>query len=352
MGQPVICSCGQKNNLDSYAYGEPRLCVACGNALPHQPVAFSAYKKDGFVPEVTGLDEEAGSQGSVPLTGFESPSAEEPVPEPTPASRPWQGRIREMPPAVADEARCARCNRSFRGDWDRHPRAEGILCHLCATQADQTYKPPSPELRRELFRPDPPKKLPPVTAPNKLDSVKTKKELLLLTGVAISVLVLVNVFPVEQWAALLFTSDLSKAENLPAAWQWLARIAGFALGATANGITLFAALSWTQLLHPGGIKQNLGPLIYLGVVFAALNLAVLYATRYFGVFGPAAGILIGLALIISLMIKMLMIAGQFHIRMEGGVGFFLAWALASLLMKPCIFAMEMLVHGIIAAIAL
>lgn len=29
---------------------------------------------------------------------------------------------------------CARCGRPFRGDWDRNPAAEGVICHICANQ--------------------------------------------------------------------------------------------------------------------------------------------------------------------------------------------------------------------------
>ncbi|MFO7973647.1 MAG: hypothetical protein R6V12_03330, partial [Candidatus Hydrogenedentota bacterium] len=33
---------------------------------------------------------------------------------------------------------CARCGRPFRGDWDKTPTAEGVICHICANQSQET----------------------------------------------------------------------------------------------------------------------------------------------------------------------------------------------------------------------
>ncbi len=44
----------------------------------------------------------------------------------------------DLPPKSSRD-HCARCGRAFRGDWDKHPTAEGAICHICANQ----YQDPS-----------------------------------------------------------------------------------------------------------------------------------------------------------------------------------------------------------------
>ena len=362
MGQSVICSCGQRNKLDSYAYGEPRFCLACGLPLSIPPLAFPAQPgtdltEEGFTPRVTGFEEDVTEANGAPTTGFETPTGETAPPEPEPPPRAWQGHVREAPAGLPEDQRCATCRRPFRGEWDRHASPDGDRCHICATQADLTYKPPDIQTRRELYRPVPPPKLAPKSAETDNEArqkeQKKKRELIILGAAAALTLLIVNVLPVEVWAAMLFASDLSQAETLSPAWNWVLRISGFTVSVIAHMLALHVALSLTQLLHEGGLRENFLSLLYLGIVFTLLNMFVSFARNYFGmVFGPVAGILIGMALILTLMIQLMMVAGQFHLRLEGLFGFFFSWVLASLLMKPCVFALHKLLQGVIAAIAL
>lgn len=353
MGQSVLCSCGRRNDLDSYGYGEPRICVACGGPLPQVPVTLGAYQKDGFAPVVTGLDSQDDAGGPSVLTGFESPTPEEPATDPVSGTRAWHDRVPEPTTSGdTDGARCARCQKAFRGAWDRHERPEGAICHICSTRADTAHTPPTAEQRRELLRPDPPKKTVPAPQSDSVEPSTKRREMLVLGAIAIIVLVFINVFPVEEWAALLFAADLSKAEGLPVLWHWVARVGNFVISVLVHSATLYVALAWTGLLFEGGLRSNAWSLLQLGVCFALLNMGVDFIHTYFGVFGTAAGILAGLALIVSLVIKLLMIAARFPLRLEGGVAFFLAWALAGLVMKPCMVALHQLVQGVVAAVAL
>lgn len=362
MGQSVVCACGQRNKLDSYAFGEPRLCVACGQPLTVPAITLEdstagPVLEEVFEPVVTGFEEETEEGGGPPVTGFETPETETAPPAPEPAPRVWQGGVRETAAVVSDDQRCAACGRSFRGSWDRYARPGGEVCHICATQADPGYKPPGLQARRELYRPAPPMKQsarhPDEDSEAREQQRKRKREMTVLAVAAAVALLLVNVLPVEVWAAMLFSADLTQAEALSPAWNWVLRISGFTVSVVAHMMALHVALSLMRLLHEGGLRENVLPLLYLGVVFTLLNMFVSFARNYFGiVFGPVANILIGMALIITLMIQLLMIAGQFHLRLEGAMGFFFSWVLASLVMKPCVYALHRLLEGVIAAIAL
>lgn len=349
MGQTVTCACGQRNSLDSYEVGETRVCVACGRLLSDHPER--EYMEEGFAAAPGAFEEEPGA--SQP-TGFETPTEHVESPDAPPVARTWQDGVREAAAPVETD-RCARCNRPFRGDWDRNPRPEGAVCHVCAVQADQAYKPPDIRTRRELYRPQPPKPQGPPAAGSSEEEerARKKREMLVLGGIAVVTLVLVNVLPVETWVAMLFSADPEKAAGLAAGWNWAVRIANFVTSAAGSMITLYVALAWTRLLHEGGWRANLPSLLYLGIAFALMNLFVSFIHGYAGmVFGPLAIALVGLAFVVTLMIKLLMISSQFHLRMEAGVGFVLCWAFAGILMTPCVFAVHRLVHGVVAAIAL
>lgn len=360
MGQMVTCDCGQRNNLDSYGYGEPRQCIACGSELPRPPVAvseFGAPKEESFEP-IFSDPPERHTGASAPTTGFETPTGDEEAPPPAEVpARTWEGGVRET---ISDQqdtyGRCVRCNRPFRGDWDKNPKWDGAVCHICATRADPAYKPPDLQSKRELYRPAPPKKIAPAKPADDSEAreanAKKKREVILLISVAAITLVMVNVFPVETWMAMFFAADLSQAEGLGTGWQWVIYISNFAIGALGHMAALYVALSLSNLLHPGGFEQNGGPLIYLGIAFEILNTILAVMSVLFRFFGILGTVLVGIAFVIMITMKYLMVSARFHIGFEGFVGFFIAWIMASLIMKPCVFALHKVVHGIVAAIAL
>lgn len=350
MGRSVICSCGQRNVIDGYQFGEAPQCLSCGRLLP---MGTSGYKAEEFVPVVTDF-EFAPSEQFGSANEFESPSAVAAEPAaPTPAIRAWQGGVREGVSAPDVSSSCAGCGRAFRGAWDLHTRPKGNFCHICATQAEKDYVKPEDWLRRELYRPVPPRKLNAAPDPTAEEvALKKRKEVILLAIVGAVTLILINLLPVERWMALLFASDLDKAADLPSAWYWAIKAVNIAVSILSQGVVLYAALSWTRLAYEGGLAENWPTLAYLSVVFAVLNELVALAAKYFVVLGPAAGILTGMAAVVTLYIKMMMIAERYSLRMESGISFFLSWALCSLLLWPCTLAIHQLVQGIVAAIAL
>lgn len=363
MGRDITCGCGQLNRIDAYVYGEPRYCVACGRRLSETggdpAIAASlfpeeAFPADPFAP-ATG-EFESPPPTEEPSRAFESPGAPvESEPESPAVSRAWQDGIREHAARPGPAGCCARCQRPFRGAWDVNQRPGGDLCHICATQADRAYAPPSENERRTLYRPDPPRTRPPEPEPGDSDEsrARKKREILVFVGIAAITLLLVNVLPVETWVAMFFSAAPENAADLPRAWIWVIRTMNFGISVCAHAAALYLALHLIGALDGERFRDDLPTLAWLGVVFTILNLFVNFAGNYFGmVFGPVAGILMGLALLVSLMIKLLLIANHFPARMEGAIGFLMCWAFASLLLKPCVFVTHRLFHGLIAAIAL
>ena len=139
MGRTVICGCGQRNNLEIFGFGESRQCLACGQPLPSE---HAVYKAEEFEPVVTGFEGEPGGDFGT-ANAFESPTALAVDAAPPPVTRSWEGSVRETVRTADPGACCTQCRRAFRGDWDMHQRPEGILCHLCASQAAKDFVKPA-----------------------------------------------------------------------------------------------------------------------------------------------------------------------------------------------------------------
>lgn len=349
MGRIVICECGQRNNLEIFRFGESRQCLACGRSLPLEQ---EVYKAEDFAPVVTGFEAEPGDDFGA-ANAFESPTALAVEAPPQPVNRSWEGSVRETIRNTDEGACCAKCRRVFRGDWDRNQRPEGIICHLCATQAEKDYVKPEDWLRRELYRPVPPRKVHQAPNPNEDELAKKKrKEILGLSVAAVVTLIAINVLPVEDWMALIFAADLDKAVDMPVAWAWVARGVNIAVSVLGQWLVLYTALAWSRLLYEGGLEENWTTLLYLAVAFTGMNELLSLASTYFIVLGPLAGILVGLAAVVFLYIKFLMIAERYPLRLESGFGFLLSWILCTFLMWPCTYVVHQAVQGIVSAIAL
>lgn len=349
MGRSIICSCGQRNNIDGFGFGEVPSCLACGQPLRS---GGGDYKSEEFSPLFGGLSTETGGDFST-THAFESPSSIADEPAPPPVQRAWEGRVRETVRTLDEAARCARCDRAFRGDWDMHRQPDGVVCHICHTQAEKDYIKPEDWLRRELYRPAPPRKVHQQPHPDTEEQERKKrKEIITLSIVAVVTLIIINVLPVEKWMAMVFVSDLDKASDLPSAWYWVVRVVNIAVSTIGQGITLYAALAWSRIAYEGGIEENWPTVAYLAVVFTILNELVTLAATYFLVFMMLYRILVGLAATVALMIKLMMISERYPLRIESAMSFCLSWLLCSLLLWPCKFAIHQLVQGIVAAIAL
>jgi hypothetical protein len=119
---------------------------------------------------------------------------------------------------------CARCGRPFRGEWDRHPRSDEIVCNICANLAEHmaapvlaprlpqhTVAPPTREELREMRglqdRPPPPD-------PNRYRGLKP---FLIVFGVT---MLAILVLPVEDWVAWLSERRFhNRPEALSPVWN-------------------------------------------------------------------------------------------------------------------------------------
>lgn len=104
----VACGCGHRMRVPESAFGTSVACPSCGGGLY---VSLSSVVKSGTL-----------------------------APEPAPPRAERLESAAAVQAARAVESvlaeRCARCNREFRGDWDRHTTPEGIVCNICARRAE------------------------------------------------------------------------------------------------------------------------------------------------------------------------------------------------------------------------
>lgn len=185
MGEIVIrCTCGQSMRAPREAVGKLGRCVNCGRPVRVQearPIvsAVTSFESDsGLEQEIRTLQDVPAKFVQTPEKRSESNYAGPPksmqrlqdlwgdehdaaAPQAATPARP--AHVVPVPPSVA-APRCARCGRAFRGDWDRHPREDGVLCNICARQLPPertpwdspidrgTVPPPSHEELRELAR--------------------------------------------------------------------------------------------------------------------------------------------------------------------------------------------------------
>ena len=111
MDLEVTCACGRRLVVSEFAIGMTNPCPGCG-----QPLTVSLKNARPVGGDVTP-----------------SPSSAPPAPEIAPVSEfsaPHQPAVRQV-----SGNQCARCGRTFRGDWDRYRTSEGIVCHICSNQA-------------------------------------------------------------------------------------------------------------------------------------------------------------------------------------------------------------------------
>lgn len=240
MGEIVIrCTCGQSMRAPREAVGKLGRCVNCGRPVRVQeakPVvsAVTSFESDsGIEQEIRAIQDVPAKFNPEPEKRRDTSYAglaesmqrlqdlwgdEQTTPAPQ-AVTPARPRHNVPVPAPVAEPRCARCGRAFRGDWDRHPREEGVLCNICARQLPPertpwdapidrgTVPPPSHEELREIARLTN-RREKPERDPNKYRGLPV----FLAFGVA--TMLLVWLLPVEKWVGS-FMLEVFSAEMPP-----------------------------------------------------------------------------------------------------------------------------------------
>ncbi|MCC6695558.1 MAG: hypothetical protein IT365_08000 [Candidatus Hydrogenedentes bacterium] len=221
----------------------------------------------------------------------EEPKQVQPAPQPTEpvvsAARMFEAE--ERPAPKAGKHHCDRCGRPFRGDWDRHTTAEGMLCHICSNlvrPADPTnpssgYVPPIDSIRldRDLTPAAPETVVEEEPEPQSwweknMPSDETMQKVALYSGIAVIVL-----------ALLVFLFDTSEPPSPHTATgeeevtEAITPVAGAAywiiLGITryfGSFLGLYLFLSWGNRLPNERFVLNLIALapIVLGVMLLSL----------------------------------------------------------------------------------
>jgi hypothetical protein len=108
----VTCACGNRMHITEAEIGMEALCPACS-----QPLVMTPDGAHSVAPE---------------------PVVTQPAPEPTPRTT---------------ARTCARCGRTFRGDWDRNETHRGYLCTICTNLATDPAAPIQSEEGLAAIRP-------------------------------------------------------------------------------------------------------------------------------------------------------------------------------------------------------
>ncbi|NUM52449.1 MAG: hypothetical protein HUU46_02285 [Candidatus Hydrogenedentes bacterium] len=95
--------------MSEYAAGMTAPCPKCGQPLTVSPQNSKPVARTPAAP----IDQAGAAQ----------PNAQVGAPEPGLHYTPLQ--------TASLKTHCARCGREFRGDWDRHPTASGLVCNIC-----------------------------------------------------------------------------------------------------------------------------------------------------------------------------------------------------------------------------
>ena len=147
-----ICGCGYEKHVQGTTRGEI-VCDLCGAEIDESMLRKSS--DDSPAPSSSPSAASEPPTSAVPShvrAAFEEPETPpSPVPETRPASpaesrasiplaaEPPMSSFDELEPVATPPAApgtvCARCNRPFKGDWDRVEGEEGIICYNCSNLA-------------------------------------------------------------------------------------------------------------------------------------------------------------------------------------------------------------------------
>ena len=138
------CACGYEKHVQGTTRGEI-VCDLCGAELDE--TMLRKVSETGPAPTSSASSTSDPPKSAVPSrvrAAFEEPEAPPTSPAESRASIPLAAKpplssFDELepvatPPAAPGTA-CARCNRPFKGDWDRVEVAEGVICYNCSNLA-------------------------------------------------------------------------------------------------------------------------------------------------------------------------------------------------------------------------
>ena len=127
----AVCICGRRVVLRLGPQATTKQCPNCGASV-HIPAASEEEEPlSEFKPTKDDLETRPDIPDEVALF-FEEDNAVTPEPPTEPTESITPTPLAESP---RKEPACARCGRSFRGEWDEIDTDSGVFCHVCANLA-------------------------------------------------------------------------------------------------------------------------------------------------------------------------------------------------------------------------
>jgi len=286
------CECGQRMTVPESAIGKTGKCVRCGRSV--------AVRRDAAIDHPRGF---------------------EPSPDESEVVSPSGGH---------DGARCARCGRAFRGDWDRNPWQGAVYCHVCANQmsfASVSVPKPLPEhdYGRVYREPPPPK--------DKKSPRRIAIEISVIVALGIAAFVILTLLPTETTQQ---ASDAEPAELDPA-WTYVLAALNWFLRILRRFVTLYAVLASAKKLPNDTLFKNL---IALAIVAAGVVL-------YDATVGAFISIIPLIGFMIAEGIVMFFVWDFYNLRFED----IILWVLVAPLAGIVIRALRLFTYGLVANLA-
>ncbi len=331
----LICPCGGETRLWHRSLGDVVQCYHCGahltvaedntrrlNSEYHESQPFTGGDEElepgaELSEEAAGSDETATPEASAPALSPDEQAAVDDVAlfladeeeRPKPAPEPMKGSAAPQVPSrpkIGPEdvatakpklETCNRCNRVFRGSWDRHETDYGVYCNICfnlvqdaATHAASTSTPPPTELHVELARQT---SWTPYEDPqHRLEELEGERRRMYIGFAVVAGLVLLTILamvihsspevsiasePVREISA----RGKQQLEVFHIAMQFLMQLA-------KNGVALYAILAYAKKLPNDELWKNVLVVSLVSIVIAGANMV------------PFVGGLIGLGIVYSL----------------------------------------------------
>lgn len=324
----VSCKCGHQMTVSEYAAGMTAPCPKCGQPLTVSP------------------------ENAKPIARESAPAATRPTPAP-PTSAP---DIHYTPLQTSSlKNNCARCGREFRGDWDRHQSAIGLVCNICKNLVQQNqnlqstgYIAPVDSMKLDPVIDPQPQDLPEVEEVEKTWREKYWPDEAMMRRIAIGGAVAFGLYTVwlfisGAWEVGPAPEDIKHAATVagdmppPELPMWAAVVMTVLSSVslfinTLAGIYIFLMIG--RRLPDTNVLANL-----LQILPAAAVITLLY---FAGSVLPFAGIIVVLVFIPAVIFI------SFGFEAQDIINFPVAMALAGVLQFMC----YLLVHWIIAEIAL
>ena len=280
MGDVICtCRCGRQMRVSEFAVGASERCPGCGATVPITEENTAPIDEAG--PDTAAAEWDPSPSGSLDA-------------EDTAAGQETTGD------------QCSRCGRAFRGEWDRHECALGILCNICfnlAATQDKLRVMAAADAKTsgggEAVSPDPAG----VTGdgagqqtPDADDDLKRRAEwerrkqaFAAIAGVAVVLVTIYLVFttePLPERDAADAVQQLADREY-PAALGWFAMVLRQMLRFAAFHAAIYTALRFSNAYVTAGFLQDQFPLIFKSFGVWLFWAVIGWLVMQFPLVGPA-----------------------------------------------------------------